>query len=372
MGNHTDIPDKVISAIDFMRGIFALFIAIGHTYDIAKTSSQPVILSLEESIRACFGFQWVIGFFVISGFCIERSCQNTSTQHFLRNYATARFTRLAPLYYTVIFITIIFELIMFQSEYRPAYWTKYISFEGVITQVFFLQGAGLLTAAFGSFASSYTITHEVFYYIYWGIFRRQIQLARGSISMPQATLLSAVIFYVGYLLLTNTAYPLSLIFYYGLPWLIGVLVYQHYHSLVNQTMVRNICSVWPLFLILILSGYAFGWVTQKFWFLILAIIFSMMIIQANEKTSCYSRLGNLPRFLGYLSYPLFLVHGPIAMFIAFVINHAQWRLEFHFLFFILISSAVAGATLVVYSIEKPWLIFRSRWLSGRFNRETLY
>lgn len=369
MASYADIPRRVILAIDAMRGIFALFIAIGHVYDIAKICSQPIIISLEDSIRSCFGFQWVIGFFVISGFCIERSCHNSSKQHFLRHYALARFTRLAPLYFTSLLATIMFELIMFQSEYRPAYWMKHISIEGVITQTFFLQGAEILTAAFGSFAPSYTITHEVFYYIYWSIVRKLMHSTRYALQLTSAIMLSALGFFAGSILLMNTLYPLSLIFYYGLPWLLGTLVYHHYYSLANHPIVRQVCSVWPLFLILTLSGYPLGWANQKYWFLILAIIFSMMIIQANEETSCWSRLKRLSPFLGYLSYPLFLVHGPIAMFIAFLINHAEWHIEFHLFFLILFSCAILGAILIVYSIEKPWLIFRSHWLAGRFNRE---
>ncbi len=229
----------------------------------------------------------------------------------------------------------------------------------------------MLAAAFGAFASSFTITHEVFYYIYWGILRGQIQRTHDALQLTRAALLSSVGFLVGYYLLKNIAYPMSLIFYYSLPWLLGTQVYQHYHSLANHSIVRNICSVWPFFLLLILSGYAIGFATQRYWFLVLAIIFSMMIIQANEDTSYFTILSNRSRFLGYLSYPLFLVHGPIAMFVAFLINQTQWHLDFHHFFFILISSTLAGATLITYSIEKPWLILRNHWLPGRFNRESL-
>ncbi len=371
MVNRCEIPNRVISAIDAMRGIFALFIALGHTYDIAKISSEPFISSLEDSIRACLGFQWVIGFFVISGFCIERSCHNASKQHFLKNYAIARFTRLAPLYYAILLITIISELFMFQSEYRPAYWTQHISIEGAMTQALYLQGAGILAAAFGAFASSFTITHEVFYYFYWGILREHIKRTHNNLQLTRVTLVSSIVFLLAYFLLKNFAYPMSLIFYYALPWLLGTQLYQHYNLLANHYIVKTLCSMWPLFLLLVLSGYAFGWATQRYWFLVLAMIFSMMIIQTNEETSYYSIFGNLSRYLGYFSYPLFLVHGPIAIFVAFLINQTTWHFEFHQLFFLLICSAIAGATLITYFVEKPWLIYRSLWLSGRFNREHL-
>jgi len=97
------IPKEVVNKIDFCRGVFAILVMIAYSFDVATVSlpSFPVTFSgniLKHILGA--GFYWVLGFFVISGFCIQLSCQKLKSKNGfpLKYYIKARLSRILPLY----------------------------------------------------------------------------------------------------------------------------------------------------------------------------------------------------------------------------------------------------------------------------------
>ena len=101
------VPFTTTRAIDLMRGLFAFLVALGHLFDVAQVNTgYSGVLTI---IRPCFGFQWVVGFFVLSGFCIESSVLQARDKS-VRHYAVLRFSRLAPAYYTVLFFALAVEV----------------------------------------------------------------------------------------------------------------------------------------------------------------------------------------------------------------------------------------------------------------------
>lgn len=60
--------------VDCLRGIFAIFVALGHLYDMARLNSDAT--GWLDVPRSLFGTNWVIGFVVISGFLIESSVES--------------------------------------------------------------------------------------------------------------------------------------------------------------------------------------------------------------------------------------------------------------------------------------------------------
>ena len=67
--------------IDICRGVFAFFVVNAHCIDISWTIHPAVPAQLPRWLHdlllyvAAAGVYWVIGFFVISGYCIQLSVE---------------------------------------------------------------------------------------------------------------------------------------------------------------------------------------------------------------------------------------------------------------------------------------------------------
>ena len=161
-----------------MRGLFAFFVALGHLFDIAQLNTgYGGVLAL---VRPCFGFQWVVGFFVLSGFCIESSVQHARDKS-VRHYAVLRLSRLAPAYFAILALALAVEVAILGSPFRPPIWQN-VSTVNFVGQVLVLQGSilfGLL--AFGCYASTWTITYEAVYYALWAL---RVRYFRHTSALP--------------------------------------------------------------------------------------------------------------------------------------------------------------------------------------------
>ena len=93
--------------IDICRGLFAFLVVAAHAVDISWSIHPEVPGQLSGWLHdlllyvAAAGIYWVIGFFVISGYCIQLSVARLiqGNAFSLRDYLIARGTRILPLYY---------------------------------------------------------------------------------------------------------------------------------------------------------------------------------------------------------------------------------------------------------------------------------
>jgi peptidoglycan/LPS O-acetylase OafA/YrhL len=99
-----------IAGIDLLRGVFAFLVLLAHSWHEAiiaiygdwffpQHHPTTLIRALMENTLGD-AFLWVMGFFVLSGFCIQRSVM---TSQLRGNYSTgkyikARLTRIYPLF----------------------------------------------------------------------------------------------------------------------------------------------------------------------------------------------------------------------------------------------------------------------------------
>lgn len=123
--NVCNIDDKTHHGINLLRGVFAILVVAAHGLDLAVKTFRP---GFEESDigRVIFmtlgnGFYWVMGFFVISGFCIQLSVQGSyaKKQYSAMSYIIARITRIAPLFYMGLFVALFTEFLLYGSAIRP-------------------------------------------------------------------------------------------------------------------------------------------------------------------------------------------------------------------------------------------------------------
>ena len=158
--------------IDVCRGLFAFLVVAAHAVDIAWSLHPEAQTQyprwLHDLLRhvAAQGIYWVIGFFVISGYCIQLSVSRSidANPFQLMRYLAARLSRILPIYYLGLALAVVVEPLM--APARPPYWVNGINTNTLIAQLFLVQN---MTETFGSYGPSWSITNEMFYYIFYGL-----------------------------------------------------------------------------------------------------------------------------------------------------------------------------------------------------------
>ena len=152
--------------IDRLRGLLAIGVLLGHAIDLAGMSTAApsgTLFAIAIATRPFSGFIWVIGFIVLSGYCIARS---TMKDFSLGEYIVKRVTRIYPLLIVAALLTALLEWVAYGSPYRPVMWVVGIDVRKFIAA---LLGFGGFKGMFGALAPSYTISFELMYYAIWGL-----------------------------------------------------------------------------------------------------------------------------------------------------------------------------------------------------------
>ena len=113
--------------------------------------------------RPYFGFVCVIGFIVLSGYCIARS---TMKRFLPGEYTVMRVTRVYPLLIVAVLLTALVEWVAAGSPYRPDMW---VIGRDVRKFIAALAGFSGFKGPFGALAPAYTISFELLYYVVWGL-----------------------------------------------------------------------------------------------------------------------------------------------------------------------------------------------------------
>ena len=158
--------------IDLCRGLFAALVVVAHAIQIAWAVHPGGVAAmsprLHDALDAIFrtGTIYVMGFFVISGYCIHLSVarQLAAGRFRLQPYLIARLTRILPLYYLGLILAVAVEWTI--ADARPITWPHGVEGQVLVGQLVLIQN---VTETFGSFAPSWSITNEAFYYVLYGL-----------------------------------------------------------------------------------------------------------------------------------------------------------------------------------------------------------
>lgn len=371
------ITKDFISEIDRLRGLFAILVVLGHSTDIsALYATSDLAYRLLSSVRGGLGFQWVVGFVVLSGFCIHLSCMKQNRFSLLR-YFEQRVTRIFPLLIACVLLAGAAEWLMYGSAYRPHVWE---GGQSISTRTFFvnLLGAGGFWGQFGCIAPAYTISYELLYYFLWGI---SLSILRNRVSTAIASNCAFILIYVfAFKIVQNSPLsPVTAIFkefivliYF--PWLLGAATAAYLDRLSRMALIRRAASYgWVLLLLVIVCGGKLAHphlpaqivsLVSFIYYTALGLAFVLLIIDAYQKQVGESE-SRMKSFLGELSYPLYLVHGPVIVFLGFLMNKFDLKIHFFWHFLILISGALLAASLFVVVIERPVMRFRKSYFYKR-------
>jgi peptidoglycan/LPS O-acetylase OafA/YrhL len=361
--------------IDVCRGLFAFLVVIAHSVDISWAIHRDVPGSLPGWLHDVLlyvlaaGVYWVIGFFVISGYCIQLSVERQieGDAFPLRHYVTARLTRILPLYFLALLSAVVIERLM--ASARPACWPNGVNLGTLVAQLFVVQN---LAQTYGSFAPSWSITNEMFYYLFYGGIvwiglRRRIRPTTLGMAL---CLVLAVALDGLYFTRYRTAYVRSpgLLFGLGIIWFAGALVAEYRGELRDSRVARIGSYLWiPVLLAAIALWYSQR-VHLQVVYLVLGAAFSLMLIRflaadhhAGAKAD-RGRWGALIRLLGLSSYPTYLFHGPIVMLTGSAIM--RWRLvdDWRITCAILAAVGISSGVVLGHVAERPLMAWRAGYL----------
>ena len=378
-------PDRVgptlIRNVDLCRGLFAYLVVAAHSYDACWTVHLDALRSTAPGARAVLhatvqaGFYWVMGFFVISGYCIQLSANRMldAGRFPIRYYLQARLTRIMPLYYLGLLFALAVECLV--APIRPSYYPDGVDAVGFGSQLVFLQR---LTRTFGAFAPSWTITNELAYYLAFGLLAA---VAARSRSTPAwlGLGISAVVggSLIALHLLGHRAgwiLPVGLLAALGTVWFLGALVAVYGPALVRSPAVRLLARAWPFGLAVAVALRGWTSTPELVIDLELGATFALLLLRflaADRAEQAHpsamptpSRLDAVARFVGLASYPTYLFHGPILLGEAALIRHfgliADWRVTWC----VLVVSGVGVGSALGWWLERPVM----RWRAGLLAR----
>ncbi|MGC1721707.1 MAG: acyltransferase [Isosphaeraceae bacterium] len=361
--------------IDICRGLFAFLVVGAHAIDISWVIHPEVPGRFPGWLHnfllyvVAAGVYWVIGFFAISGYCIQLSVERQIEGNAfpLRHYLLARLTRIAPLYYLALLLAVVIERLV--ATARPSCWPQGMNVNGLIAQLFIIQN---LTWTYGSFAPSWSITNEMFYYLFYGVVvcvALRFGIRPTSMGMSLCLVLALILDWV-YFFEYRTGYVLSpgLLFGLGIIWFQGALVAEHREWLHNSQAARMASALWPLVLILAMAMWYSQGIHLQVVYLVLGVAFTLMLMRfvvtepRRVKPTDRGRAGALIRLLGLASYPTYLFHGPIVMLTGSIILRwnlvSDWRLTW----VILTSVGIGSGILLGHFAERPIMAWRAGYL----------
>ena len=364
--------------IDICRGLFAFFVVAAHSVDISWAIHPEVPGRLPGWVHdfllyvVAAGVYWVIGFFAISGYCIQLSIERQIKGNAfpLHHYLLARLTRILPLYYLALLLAVIVERLI--DSARPPCWPQGMNINALIAQLFIIQN---LTWTYGTFAPSWSITNEMFYYLFYGIvvcvaLRRGIRptILGISLCLILALVLDCVYFF-GY----RTGYVRSpgLLFGLGIIWFQGALVAEHRKWLCSSRVARIASALWPLVLIMAMAMWYSQGIHLQVVYLVLGAAFTLMLMRfvsgepLGSKQTDQGPVGAMIHLLGLSSYPTYLFHGPIVMLTGSAILRwnlvSDWRLTW----MMLTSAGIGSGIFLGYFAERPIMTWRAGYLRRR-------
>jgi peptidoglycan/LPS O-acetylase OafA/YrhL len=358
--------------IDICRGLFAFLVVAAHGFDICRAIhpegfvAMPVALNRLIYFTAENGIYWVMGFFVISGYCIHLSVERLMTEERfpVGAYLIARGTRILPLYYAALFFAVVVEALI--DGNRPDVWPLGIDQLGLTSQFLVVQN---FIQTYGSFAPSWSITNEICYYLFYGLLacvgrrRRAWPAWVGMvICMVIASLTQAL-----YASTAPTHFILStgLLFGLGINWFIGALIAVYARPLARSRFVRIGSLAWiPLLGGVFYLGHEQVLPGQAL-FLVCGVAFGLMLLRflstAPEVSATEAKAtpSAAIRVLGLASYPTYLFHGPLIMLLASAQLRwhiiADWRLTW----LLLTLAGILFGTALGYLVERPMMAWRA-------------
>lgn len=358
--------------IDVCRGVFAALVVVVHALEIAWGTHEGARERLPEFARAAVvavfgsGTYYVMGFFVLSGYCIHLSVARSieGGRFAVKRYTAARLSRVLPLYYLALFCTVAVELAI--AGARPHEWPKGINPGVFVAQLLMVQN---LSQTFGSFASSWSITNEVFYYLLYGLLACA---AAGRPARPAwvgmgVCVVTAGVMQALYVTVARTPYVngAGMLLGLGSLWFLGALVAVHGRAWIERPWVRASARAWPAVLAAAFAWKIFRLPSPGISLMISGLAFALMLLSFLDGPAAEPPVGagrwrsGVVTTLGLSSYPMYLFHGPLLMLVGSWVMRtgavADWRATW----LLLVAVGWVSGAALGWLLERPTMAWRA-------------
>lgn len=323
------------SNLDFARGMAALLVLGGHlrafvflTYGEA---SNPGIIGKLFYFLTGLGHQAVMIFFILSGFLITQSIQNSvrKGQWSWQGYTINRLTRLWVVLLPALFMTLLWDslgkVLTDSNYYNGALWTTYnsgprlglteatYSLFTLFQNIFFLQTITVPT--YGTNGPLWSLANEFWYYV---IFPLAYLLFVKATTLTHRLLLLIILTAVVMWL------PFDLLLLGGV-WLLGYLAVLIY----KQPFIQRLCgNFWYLACTVLIFMVTIGasrvgrlvglWGDGAVGFTFFLVMLGLLHYEINHYL-----YRNISAFFSKISYTLYLTHFPFLSFLICVLLKNQ-------------------------------------------------
>lgn len=365
----------VWAGVDILRGLLAIFVLCGHALGSSKQwhfgsdhSEWPSLVGKYFS----HGGYWVVGFFIISGFCIHRSVLGMTSNHqdFTAKYVAARITRLYPMYGITLLLAACSWMVLgsFEQDASDGWVVK------LIGHLLLLQG---FTGVFHELSPSWSISYEAVYYLAWPLclticgWRRKQALVIGVLGSLMFSAVAVIMWKMtggqsgsGWILCWLVPSQFIL-------WLGGATLAEYW----DEVLLRVRIWWFPLALTGVLCGaaivYYLNYIQARQWMIIIAcycaLPFWLMLIASFSLWKGFRKWTGIASVLGLLSYPLYIAHQLLFdVLIRVLVAPGFWWGTI-----ILVTLAMIIVLLIGVPLERATLEWRKKFLAGfKSNRNT--
>jgi peptidoglycan/LPS O-acetylase OafA/YrhL len=367
--------NKKLLALDLLRGITAFAVFIGHLRTLFFVDYSAIKADKIAQVfffLTGFGHQSVIIFFILSGFFIAKTIQESIDRNKWRfkDYFINRFIRLETVLLPALILGFIYDTIGLH------FFAKAESYAGLIpslrlispvgklnlgtffSNILFLQN--IIADTFGSNAPLWSLANEFWYYmifplIYFSLIKKYSPIKR----------VLAAILAIGILVFIGQTIAL-----YFLIWLMGAAAFYAHRKYGNALILRHFALKMALFvtfpmLVLILSCTRVNYLAAVFndFSLGFSTCFFVFLLSLYEIKNAF--LKRLATYLSNISYTLYVTHIPIAMLLCSILstNRHDWNYSNLFIFFLLTLIIIWYSTLSWYLFERNTPIIK-KWVKG--------
>jgi peptidoglycan/LPS O-acetylase OafA/YrhL len=372
--------------IDVCRGLFAALVVVAHGVQVAMAVHPGVEQALTPWVRELIassagnGTIYVMGFFVVSGYCIHLSVARLDGEgRFpLGTYLVARLTRILPLYYAALLLAVGVEWDI--ASHRPPTWPHGVSAGVLAAQLALVQN---LSQTYGSFAPSWSITNEAFYYVFYGLLAaaflapgRESRAAWLGLAVCAAVAAVTQVLYVT-VGRNPYVYGTGMLFGLGMLWFLGALVAIYGPGLGGNRGVMTACRAWPLLYVGVIA-WKFAHLPPHGLYLISGLAFAMMLLGFHAEARdaepppapTQGPRAWLVETLGLTSYPMYLFHGPLMMLAGSCVMRwgliGDWRITWA----VLVALGLGSGVVLGRFVEAPVMAWRAACLRRLKTRHT--
>lgn len=342
------------SGIDFLRAILALWVVIAHIFPWANYVTGVIenvllsnLLNLLSKIFQPAGetHPAVLGFIVLSGYCIHRSGARDGKKFDFFKYGVRRAFRIYPVYFLATFIGILFYNLssdIFASKAVNLTGTKEINFFCVVGKLFGISAfiPSLHYCSFQGNAPLTTVMVEIWLYVVYGLviffiprFASEKQVRIFILSIYLASLITVVVYPE-----MKGWWHNGSIFSFLILWWIGA--YFVMEENISQSTFFIVFSVWIFSTVFIIFLKYNSLLIIEFRKILFAFLFASFTKWMDDNPRWWQKLG---KHIGAAGYSIYAFHAPLIIYSL---------LAFGSLKFSLIVSLVVAA--VLYCLfEKP-------------------